>query len=119
MISGVFFRLLACLTVFSFSIYSYLDKQNSCTELKMHLPKLTKEIQAINEVNANLQYQIECFENPQNLLSLASSKEYAHLKFPFTEEVLTVKEGLALQYSTPKENKGSQAKSKTPIVATQ
>ncbi|HEY5236174.1 MAG TPA: hypothetical protein VIJ14_08355 [Rhabdochlamydiaceae bacterium] len=119
MINGVFFRLLACLTVFSFSIYSYLDKQNSCTELKMHLPKLTKEIQAINEVNANLQYQIECFENPQNLLAMASSPEYAHLKFPFTEEVLTVKEGLALQYSTPKEKKGSQAKSKTPIVATQ
>ena len=119
MISGVFYRLLACLTVFSFSIYSYLDKQNSCTELKMHLPKLTKEIQAIREVNAHLQYQIECFENPQNLLSLAGSPEYAHLKFPFTEEVLTVKEGLALEYSSPKEKKGNQAKSRTPIVATQ
>ncbi len=42
MISGVFYRLLACLTVFSFSIYSYLDKQNSCTELKMHLPRADK-----------------------------------------------------------------------------
>jgi len=117
MISGVFFRLLACLSLFSFSIYSYLDKQNHCTELKMHLPKLTKEIQAIHEVNAQLRYQIECFENPQNLLSLASSQEYAHLKFPFTEEVLTVKEGLALHYSAPKEKKAEQAKSKTPIVA--
>jgi hypothetical protein len=119
MISGVFFRLLACLTVFSFSIYSYLDKQNNCTELKMHLPKLTKEIQAIREVNAHLQYQIECFENPQNLLGLAGSPEYAHLKFPFTEEVLTVKEGLALQYSKPKERKAEPAKPKTPIVASQ
>jgi|SRR5689334_19469922 hypothetical protein len=118
MISGVFVRLFACLTIFSLSIYSYLDKQNRCTQLKMHLPKLTKEIQAINEVNANLRYQIECFENPQNLLSLASSQEYAHLKFPFTEEVLTVKEGLALHYSTPKERKAEPAKSKTPIVAT-
>jgi hypothetical protein len=119
MISGVFFRLLACLVVFSFSIYSYLDKQNSCTELKMHLPKLTKEIAAIREVNANLQYQIECFENPQNLLSMAGSPEYAHLKFPFTEEVLTVKEGLALQYSAPKERKAEPAKSNAPIIATQ
>jgi len=118
MISGVFLRLLACLTIFSFFIYSYLDKQNSCTELKMHLPKLTKEIQAINEVNANLQYQIECFENPQNLLSLAGSQQYAHLKFPFMEEVLTVKEGLALHYSAPKERKAEPTKSKTPIVAT-
>ena len=85
----------------------------------MHLPKLTKEIQAIQEVNANLEYQIECFENPQHLLSLASSPKYAHLKFPFTEEVLTVKEGLALQWGTPKEQKTQQAKSKTPIVAKQ
>ncbi len=119
MMSGVFYRLLACLTVFSLSIYSYLDKQNSCTELKMHLPKLTKEIKAIREANANLQYQIECFENPQNLLAMACSPDYAHLKFPFTEEVLTVKEGLALQYSTAKEKKAEPAKSKTPIVATQ
>jgi hypothetical protein len=117
---GIFLRLFACLTIFSFSIYSYLDKQNTCTELKMHLPKLTKEIQAIHEVNANLQYQIECFENPQHLLSMAGRPEYAHLKFPFTEEVLTVKEGLALQWNSSKEEqKAQQTKSKTPIVAKQ
>jgi hypothetical protein len=116
MFKGVFFRLFACLTFFSFSVYSYLDKQNSCTELNMKLPKLTKEIEVINEVNANLQYQIECFENPQHLLSMAGRPEYQHLKFPFTEEVLTVKEGLALQYGTPEEQKAAQAKSKTSLV---
>jgi hypothetical protein len=114
--SSIFLRLFACLSIFSFSIYSYLDKQNTCTELKMYLPKLTKEIQAIREVNANLQYQIECFENPQHLLTMAGRPEYAHLKFPFTEEVLTVKEGLALQWNPSKEPKAEQSKSKTPIV---
>ncbi len=113
--SNIFLRLFTCLAVFSFSIYSYLDKHNTCTELKMRLPKLTKEIEAISEVNANLQYQIECFENPQNLLSLADNPQYAHLKFPFTEEVLTVKEGLALQWDAP-EQKTEQAKSKTSVV---
>ena len=117
MVSGIFLRLFACLSIFSFSIYSYLDKHNTCTELKMHLPKLTKEIQAIQEVNANLEYQIECFENPQHLLSMAGRPEYAHLKFPFTQEVLTVKEGLALQWNSPKVQKTEPAKSKTPIVA--
>ena len=116
MISGVLLRIFACLAFFSFSVYSYLDKQNTCTELKMRLPKLTKEIEAINEVNANLQYQIECFENPQHLLSMAGRPEYQHLKFPFTEEVLTVKEGLALQYGSPEEQKAEQAKSKTSLV---
>jgi hypothetical protein len=81
----------------------------------MKLPKLTKEIEAISEVNANLQYKIECFENPQNLLSLAAHPEYAHLKFPFTEEVVTVKEGLALQWDAP-EQKTGQAKAKTAVV---
>ena len=119
MFSGIFPRLLTCLLVFSFSIYSYLDKQNSCTQLKMQLPKLSKEIQAIREVNANLLYQIECFENPQNLLSMAGRPEYSHLKFPLTEEVLTVKEGLALEWSPPKAKKPEPAKPKTPIVATQ
>lgn len=119
MFSGIFLRLLICLTVFSVSIYSYLDKQNICTELKMHLPKVTKEIAAIREVNANLKYQIECFENPQHLLSLASNPEYAHLKFPVTEEVLTVKEGLAVQWDTPQKGEKQGSKSKTPIVAKQ
>lgn len=119
MISSIFLRLLACLTVFSVSIYSYLDKQNGCTELKMHLPKLTKEIRAIREVNAGLQYQIECFESPQNLLALAGDPQYAHLKFPLTEEVLTVKEGLALEWSSPQEQRGDIRLSKTPIVAKQ
>ena len=119
MITGIFLRLFGCLALFSFSVYSYLDKQNSCTELKMRLPKVTTEIEAIREINANLQYQIDCFENPQHLLSMAGRPEYAHLKFPITEEVLTVKEGLAIQWSTPEEQKADLAKSKTPLVAKQ
>jgi hypothetical protein len=116
MISGMFLRFMVCLFFFSFSIYSYLDKHNSCTELKLRLPKITKEIEAIREGNASLQYQIECFENPQQLLDLASRPEYAHLKFPFTEEVLTVKEGLALQSGTSDDEAAETSKNKTTIV---
>ncbi len=68
----------------------------------MKLPKLTKEIQAVREVNANLEYQIECFENPEHLWALATQPVYSHLKFPFAEEILTLKEGLALQWEAPK-----------------
>ena len=115
MVSAIFLRLMVCLFFFSFSIYSYLDKQNSCTELKIRLPKVTKEIEAIQEGNAHLQYQIECFENPQHLLTIASQPEYAHLKFPLMEEVLTVKEGLALQWNPPEQSQ-TVAKAKTPVV---
>jgi hypothetical protein len=116
MISSMFTRFMVCLFFLSFSIYSYLDKHNSCTALRMSLPKITKEIEAIREGNANLQYQIECFENPQHLLDIASRKEFAHLKFPFTQEVLTVNEGLALQSGTPGDDAAETAKGKAAIV---
>lgn len=63
----------------------------------MKLPKITQEIEAIQRVNAQLAYQIECFENPENLLALASRPDYNHLKFPYAKEIVMVKEGLAVQ----------------------
>ena len=94
-------RLAICLFFFSFSVYSYLEKQNRCTALMIRLPKVAKEIEAISERNAQLAYQIECFENPDHLLALAT--DFPHLKFPFAQDVVTVKEGIALQYSEPEE----------------
>ena len=115
MISGLFLRLFACLSFFSFFVYSYLDKQNSCTQLQLRLPKVTKEIEVLREANGSLHYQIECFENPEHLLQIAAQPAYAHLKFPFTAEVLTVKEGLALQWSSPEEQ-AQKTKPKAAVV---
>lgn len=106
--SGIFFRIFFCLLLCSFCLYSYLNQQNRCTELKMKLPKLTKEIQAIREVNANYAYQIECFENPEHLLALANQPTYSHLKFPFAEEILTLKEGPLLQWEVPKTSRSKE-----------
>ncbi len=64
----------------------------------MLLPKIAKEIEAIKQENAQLEYQIVCFESPEHLQQLAKNSEYAHLKFPYFQDVLTVKEGLALQW---------------------
>ena len=75
-----------------------------------------KEIEIIKEKNANLRFQIECFENPQNLLEKANSPAYAHLKFPFTEEVVTVNEGLALHFNEPGTEVSDDSKRKTTIV---
>jgi hypothetical protein len=93
-------RIFAALLALSFCLYTYLNEQNRCTEVKMKLPKLTKEIAAIRDVNANLAYQIECFENPQHLLALASTPAYSHLKFPYAPQIMTVREGLAVQVQT-------------------
>ncbi len=111
-VATFFTRFFLALAFVGFALYSYLTEQNRCTELKMRLPKICKEIEAIHQENAQLQYQIVCFENPDHLLSLAKNRVYAHLKFPFTQDILTVKEGLALQWPssseiTPKAKHGS------------
>jgi hypothetical protein len=60
----------------------------------MKVPKLKKEIAAIQEKNAMLAYQIECFESPDNLLALANQPNYSHLKYPCSEEILAAKVGI-------------------------
>lgn len=97
MISTLLFRFMLCLVFFGFSMYSYLDKQNQCTQLKMRIPKLTKEVENLKEQNAEYQYQIECFESPQHLLEIANRPEYRHLRFPFAQEVVNVKSAVAIK----------------------
>jgi hypothetical protein len=82
-------RIFLSLLALAFCLYTYLTEQNRCTEIKMKLPKVAKEIEAIKQVNSYLSYQIECFENPQNLLALASQPAFSHLKFPYAQEVMT------------------------------
>lgn len=93
---GMLARFFLGVSFAGFALYSYLNEQNKCTEIKMRLPSIAKEIEAIQQENAQLQYRIVCFESPEHLLHLAQSRDFAHLKFPFVQDVLTVKEGLAL-----------------------
>ena len=110
-----FFRFFLSVAFAGFALYSYLTEQNKCTELKMRLPKIAKEIEAINQENAQLHYQIVCFESPDHLLGMAKNPEYAHLKFPYSQDVLTVKEGLALQLPSA-DDTASTTKSKSTVV---
>ncbi len=109
-----FFLSVACA---GFALYTYLTEQNKCTELKMKLPKIVKEIEAINQENAQLEFQIVCFESPEHLLKLASDPAYAHLKFPYFQDVARVKEGLALQWPSSDETIRTQKLKSTIVVA--
>ncbi len=116
MIGSNFIRFMIALFFFSFSLYSYIDKQNSCTALKLQLPKVQKEIEAMQEKNANLRYQIACFEAPEHLLAIATQEAYTHLKFPFTQEIITVSEGLPLNLNPSEEEFLQDSKLKTAVV---
>lgn len=110
-----FYRFSLSVAFAGFALYSYLTEQNRCTELKMRLPRIAKEIEAISQENAQLHYQIVSFESPDHLLQLTKNSEYAHLSFPYMQDVLTVKEGLALQSPTPDET-ASAPKAKSTVV---
>lgn len=112
----IFIRFFIVVTFAGFALYSYLTEQNKCTEMRMLLPKIAKEIEAINQTNAQLQYKIVSFESPDHLLQLATKPQFAHLKFPFVQDVLTVKEGLALQWPTSDETVRTTKQKSTAII---
>jgi hypothetical protein len=94
---ALLFRFVVCLFCFCLSLYFYLDWQNRLTSLKIQLPELIKEVEAVQEENQRIQYQIDRFETPSKLLELAQKAEFSHLKHPHIGDILTVAEGIALQ----------------------
>jgi cell division protein FtsB len=84
-----------CLGLTGCFLFSYLEKQNALTQLKIRLPELEKEIGAIREESRRLRYEISLFENPNHLIELAHRPEFGHLKHPLLREIMTVPEAIA------------------------
>ena len=95
---GILFKLGFCLMVFGISLYSYFDKQNALTRIKIQLPKIETEIRLIREENRRLRYEIDQFENPSHLIELAHRPEFSHLKHPLLREIVTVSDAIAVNY---------------------
>jgi|SRR3989344_2790945 len=85
-----------CLGVFGVCLYSYLERQNELTKMKIYLPQVEQEIAAMREENQRLTYQIEQFENPAYLIDIAHRPEFSHLKHPLLKEILTVPQAYAV-----------------------
>ncbi|MBI5345845.1 MAG: hypothetical protein HZB76_01700 [Chlamydiae bacterium] len=94
---GLFLKIMICIFVFSLSLFSYVDKKNGLTTYKIEVPKLAREINTLKQQIKKLQYEVDQFENPTNLMQLAQRPEFNHLRHPLVDEVLTLKEGLALK----------------------
>ena len=88
---GLLFRLLICIFVLGGFLYTYIDKQNDLTELKMEIPELTKQLRRLEEENDQLGLEIERLENPSRLIGLLREKEYSHLRYPYVNEVVVLK----------------------------
>jgi hypothetical protein len=89
---GFLIRLFLCIFLFGIYLYLYVDKQNQLTEIRLDIPPLTKEVRAIREEIAKLQYEVDQFESPAHLIGLAQNPEFGHLKHPLIKEILIVEE---------------------------
>ena len=88
---GLLFRFLICIFALGGFLYTYIDKQNDLTELKMEIPELTKQLKSLEEANDQLCLEIERLENPSRLIELLREKEYSHLRYPYVNEVVVLK----------------------------
>lgn len=93
---GLFIRLVLCITFLGGCLYSYLNLQNSITQLRINIPQLASEVRRIEEENTHFQYEIEKFESPANLLEIAKKNSFSHLRFPVDSAVVTLKQAKPL-----------------------
>ena len=113
---GIMPKLFVCLSLFSLCLFSYLEKQNQLTQLRLYAPKLVKEIKGLQEENTRLRYEIEQFESPDNLMLLARDSRYSHLKHPLSKEVLMLQEGLAVEFPSSTASETVSIKPKTTLA---
>jgi hypothetical protein len=115
---SLFVRIVICLFTCGFAFYSYLDKQNDLTSLRIAIPTKMKSLKAIQEENMRLHYEIDQFENPGHLMQLARSGEFAHLKQPLATEVITLREEFIAQQTKEEETSVSFKLSPSLAVGT-
>ncbi len=95
-------KFLFCFVVISLYLHSYLEAHNEVTKLRMELPKLTKQLRNIEEENLRFRYEIESFESPDRLMALIRNQEFSHFHYPQDQEILTICEGIDLDYEFQK-----------------
>jgi hypothetical protein len=93
---SLLFRVFLCVGAFCFCVYEYIDMQNEITKKRLAIPLLAQQVKLCKEKNTCLRYEIDRFESPQNLLQLAASPQYAHLKQPMLKDVIALQELPAL-----------------------
>lgn len=79
-----------CILILGGFLYLSIDRQNVLTELKMDIPKLARSLKELQEEEIRLSFEIERLESPDRLIRILREKEYAHLKYPYLDEVVSI-----------------------------
>lgn len=101
---GVVLQVVLSFMMMSACLFSYLEKQNQLTELRIYVPKLVKEVKSIQEENTRLRYQIQEFEGPEHLMLLVADPKFSHLKYPLNKEILVLQD-VSQKESCPSQKK--------------
>lgn len=87
---GIFIRLSFCILILGVFLYAFIEKQNRITELRLQIPASARLLQAIQQENVGLQFEVDQFENPAHLMELARRPSFSHLKHPLANEIITI-----------------------------
>lgn len=79
-------RFFICIFAAGAALFTYIDKQNELTELRLAIPALAKNVKGIQDENIQLKYEIERFESPIHLMELMRKPEFSHLKYPYIKD---------------------------------
>lgn len=83
-------KLFIILIAASFAVYLYIHKQNEALTLRLQVPEAEKQLKELISKGESMQYEIDQFESPKNLLDLSKKPEYSHLKYPHLSDVIVI-----------------------------
>ncbi|MBT3394166.1 MAG: hypothetical protein HN411_03540 [Waddliaceae bacterium] len=85
-------RIFFCIAFSFFMVFLYLDSQNDIMELRLSIPVVTRSINETRSKNKRLEYEIERFESPKNLIEMSRKPEFGHLSYPYVDDIIVVTE---------------------------
>lgn len=89
----LFAQILICIFVAAVTMFAHIKKRNELTRLSLVLPRIESEVKKLQRENMRLQYEIDSFENPIRMMEFARQPDLGHLKYPYENEVIILKEG--------------------------
>lgn len=76
----------------SATLLGYIWLQNCITQTRIELRGERRVVQALQESNTELRYEVACLESPQYLLELLARAEFSHLKHPTEERIFAMQD---------------------------
>lgn len=74
-------------------LYQLIIKQNRITKLQIEVPKLEKKLLLALEQEQEIEFRLNCYEDPAYLLKVAQKPDFQYLMLPGYHRIIDLKEG--------------------------